>query len=270
MRPIVLNFLYPRKHHTKYLLDSIANCFSNTKESNRSKRASVSRAWTAKWGWHCHTSHPQTFPSELKEKSIQSEASGGLLSHSTGENQLSFLSMKWKNQPLGGEHPWSEFLLSVDFQDAGKLCRACSTSNACHRATRQSQNPGVSLYYVTATRPHPVNLLPFLGHSHWPENATSLSVSCQCQWQRFSLSSIQYDSVCCSRSVAPPTGTTRSCISYSIPSWSKSRKEPSSTTRTLLVVVQKQAVKVSRARAPFCLSGESWLSQWLNVSCKFP
>lgn len=188
-----------------------------------------------------------------------------------GKTNYHFLAWSEKINLLGESTHDLSFFFLVDFQDAGKLCGACSTSSACRRATRQSQNPGASLYYVTATWPHPVNLLPFLGHSHWPENAASLSVSCQCQWQRFSLiSRIQYDSVCCSRSVAPPTGTTRSCISYSIPSWSKSRKEPSSTTRTLLVVVQKQAVKVSRARAPFCLSGESWLSQWLNVSCKFP
>lgn len=114
MRPIVLNFLYPRKHHTKYLLDSIANCFSNTKGSKWSKRASVSRAWAAKWGWYCHTSHPQTFPSEPKEKSSQPEASGGLLSHSTGENQWSFLSMKWKISLVGeSTHDLSFFFLWI-------------------------------------------------------------------------------------------------------------------------------------------------------------
>lgn len=74
---------------------------------------------------------------------------GGLLSHSTGESQLSFLSTKCKiNLSLGGEHLRSELLLPVDFQEAGKLCGAYSTSSKClPRATRQSQNPWAPLCY---------------------------------------------------------------------------------------------------------------------------
>lgn len=189
----------------------------------------------------CHISQPQIFHSKLKEKLIQSEASGGLLSIPLGKTNDHFLARSAKSTLVLGKstHDLSFFFLWISKTQESSVDPALQLVSVCHRANKTKSTPVsfIVLYDSSPATPRVFTAFPW---SFSPENAASLFVSCQCQWQRFSLiSHIQHDSVCCSRSVAPPTGTTRSWVSYSIPSRRKSRKEPSSTKHTLLLFSNK-------------------------------